>query len=178
MQMNSGGAKTQGFTLVELMIVIAIAAVLLALAIPSFRTTRERAALRSAASGLYTAFERARTEAQLRNSPVAVCPQTAGATSPSCASGGNYSNGWVVYQVSVGPTGNGVFQFQGAVSSLATISNTPSTLFTFDGNGRASAALNLFVASTNPGLNSNRCVRVARSGRVAIEVDLTSSSLC
>ena len=52
-----------GFTLVELMIVVALVAILLALAAPSFRETIARNRLEGVAGELSTDFQYARSEA-------------------------------------------------------------------------------------------------------------------
>ena len=61
-----------GFTLVELMLTLIVAAILLALAIPSFIESRQRSALRGAADQVASFWADARFEALRRNSYVAV----------------------------------------------------------------------------------------------------------
>ena len=61
-----------GFTLVELMITLIVAAILLAMAIPSFIESRQRSALRGAADQVQSFWADARFEALRRNSFVAV----------------------------------------------------------------------------------------------------------
>lgn len=168
--MNIGGTH-RGFTLVELMIVIAIASVLLVLAIPSFKTARDNAARREVATSLYSAFQRAHSEALVRNAPVSVCAQDAAVTTPSCAtSAGNFANGWVVYLDSAGAVGANIYQVHGPVRTPIQVSNTPASSLTFNSNGRVSNSANVLV--NLPGSTTqNRCLRVQRSGRVAIELD-------
>ena len=59
--------RQAGFTLVELMIVVALVAILLALAAPSFRETLARNRLEGVAGELSTDFQYARSEAVARN---------------------------------------------------------------------------------------------------------------
>lgn len=61
-----------GFTLVELMITLVVAAILLAMAIPSFIESRQRSALRGAADQVASFWADARFEALRRNNFVAV----------------------------------------------------------------------------------------------------------
>lgn len=63
-------SKIRGVTLIELMIVIVIAAVLLTLAIPSFRETIDRNRLKAAVETLNGDLQFARSEAIKRNRPV------------------------------------------------------------------------------------------------------------
>ena len=62
--------RQAGFTLVELMIVVALVAILLSLAAPSFRETIARNRLEGVATELSTDFQYARSEAVARNAQV------------------------------------------------------------------------------------------------------------
>lgn len=62
--------RSLGFTLVELMIVVAVVAVLAALALPSFRDYFDKAQVRGAADGLVTMIVDARGESVKRNRDV------------------------------------------------------------------------------------------------------------
>ena len=62
--------RQAGFTLVELMIVVALVAILLSLAAPSFRETIARNRLEGVAAELSTDFQYARSEAVARNAQV------------------------------------------------------------------------------------------------------------
>ena len=71
------GAQTShrsrgGFTLIELMVVIALVAIILAIAAPSFRSMIEMQRLRSITSQLVTDFQFARSEAVARRALVGV----------------------------------------------------------------------------------------------------------
>ncbi len=69
----------RGFTLIELMITIALLSVLLVIAVPSFNEFRQRAALRGAADQVATFWGDARFEALRRNQFVKVGFRTSGA---------------------------------------------------------------------------------------------------
>ena len=74
--------RSNGYTLLELMITIAIVGILVAVGIPSFRVFSANAARREASTALYSAFQRARSEALARNAAVVVCPQDASSALP------------------------------------------------------------------------------------------------
>jgi type IV fimbrial biogenesis protein FimT len=64
--------RAGGFTMIELMIVVALVAIVLALAAPSFTTTLAKNRAQGVASELGTDLQYARSEAVQRNAPVRV----------------------------------------------------------------------------------------------------------
>lgn len=64
--------RSRGFTLIELMVVVAVIAVMLTLAAPSFADFFERYRLRGAADEVVTLLASARAESVMRNRDVAV----------------------------------------------------------------------------------------------------------
>ena len=67
-----------GFTMIELMISIAVAAILFGIAVPQFSKITQTARMTSARNGIFTAFQLARTEAITRRAHVVVCASTEG----------------------------------------------------------------------------------------------------
>jgi len=91
-----------GFTLVELMITIAILAIVMSLAVPAFRNMIQENRATTAANELVSALALARSEAIARNRPITVCRRKA--NTAECESGTNWGTGWLVAQI----TGSGV----------------------------------------------------------------------
>lgn len=89
-----GKRAERGFGLVELMVAIIVAAILTAIALPSFRTTLQKHRLRVSADNLQSSVQYARTEAVLRATYVSVCASADGAT---CSGAATYETGWLVY---------------------------------------------------------------------------------
>ncbi|WP_120996773.1 GspH/FimT family pseudopilin [Stutzerimonas urumqiensis] len=83
---------SRGFTLIELMITLAILAILLGLAAPSFRQMIANNRTQTAADNLMTAFQYARSEAVRRGVSVEICRRNNGA----CANATTWGNGWLV----------------------------------------------------------------------------------
>ena len=69
-------ASIQGFTIVELMVVIAIIGVLAMIATPSFREIKRNSELTSATNSLMAAINTARTEAMKRGKNAIIAPTT------------------------------------------------------------------------------------------------------
>lgn len=86
-----------GFTIVELMVVVAIAAILAMVAIPSLRDVMNNMRQSSAANLLMSDLNHARAEAIKRNARVLVCRRnTAGTDCNTAGTATDWSVGWVV----------------------------------------------------------------------------------
>jgi len=81
-----------GFTLIELMITLALAAIILSLGIPSFRDVIQNNRAATQSNELIAALGLARSEAVRRGANVILCPSTNQAT---CTGGNNWANGWI-----------------------------------------------------------------------------------
>jgi type IV fimbrial biogenesis protein FimT len=85
-----GAVRRQpGFSLVELLAVVAIAAILLAAGAPSLRETIRMQQLKTASGDLFAAIGLARTQALARGEIVTVLPKGAG--------GADWGRGWTVF---------------------------------------------------------------------------------
>lgn len=90
---TSHGAA-RGFTLIELVAVLAIVAVLAGIATPAFTGLVRSTRLTSATNDLFASLLMARSEAAKRRGRVALCKSTSGDT---CATVGGWEQGWVVF---------------------------------------------------------------------------------
>ena len=89
--------KSSGFTLIELMVVIAIASILMKLAAPSFRQLIQSNAISSNVNSFLADMRFARSESVRRGGGVIMCRSNAPeAANPVCNTGsGPGGNGWV-----------------------------------------------------------------------------------
>jgi len=87
--------RQSGFTLIELMVAVAVLAILLTLAVPSFAGLMRSSQVSSQTNSLVTAFNVARSEASKRGMPVTVCAADAGLADCS-ASAADWKNGWLI----------------------------------------------------------------------------------
>ena len=86
--------KQSGATLLELMVVLAVSAILLGVGVPSFVALTNGSRLTSATNELVSSLHLARSEAIKRNSRVVMCTSATGA---SCVASGGWQQGWLVF---------------------------------------------------------------------------------
>jgi type IV fimbrial biogenesis protein FimT len=101
---RSSQIKHQGLTLVELLMAMAIAAILLGIGVPSFFNLIADNRLTVATNELVADMHYARSEAVTRESPVAVCASEDGET---CSGELDWGSGWIVFTDASGT--NGIF---------------------------------------------------------------------
>lgn len=83
-----------GFTLIEVMVVIGIAAILLSIAVPSFVSTTQRFRTLGEINSFSHDLQFARTEAIKQGVSVSVCASADGAT---CLKANTWHAGWIVF---------------------------------------------------------------------------------
>lgn len=96
--MKNSMQNQRGFTLIELMITVAIAAILLAVGLPSMRTFIQNGHITSATNELVSAINKARDVAINTPSSACVCPSAdANNAVPTCAASGNWETGMIAF---------------------------------------------------------------------------------
>jgi type IV fimbrial biogenesis protein FimT len=83
-----------GFTMMELIVVAAVAALLAAVAVPSMRSFVRSITLSSTANDMLASLFLARSEAVKRRARVVVCKSDDGQT---CTSSGGWEQGWIIF---------------------------------------------------------------------------------
>lgn len=163
----------RGVTLVELLVVLTIAAILLTIGVPNLRSYTERSRLDNAASELLSALQFARSEAIRRSTPV-------GFSSNGAAGSGNWTAGWRLF---VDANRNGVFDGSdeelrvglGLTGSLTVMATRPAygdNLF-FDSTGRVTNGGGAFIicSGTTVSRQTARVIVINASGRVRLGSD-------
>lgn len=167
-------ASQKGFTLVELLITISVAAILAALAAPSFKGFVAKQGVSSASNEIFSALNLARMEAVKRNRHVLVCPSNSAGT--GCLTGNIWTQGWLVcvdadsnntcdtITNTSDPNYPNPFNKHSPLSGDVTVTGTVNpVIFRPDGS---SVAISLTVASSTTGVSS-KTVAVATSGYVS-----------
>lgn len=91
--------RSRGFTLVEMLVALAILAILLVPAVHFGRRTLDSMRLSAFTNAFLSQMHLARSEAIKRRGPVALCKSPDGA---SCAAEGGWEQGWIVFHDSDG----------------------------------------------------------------------------
>ncbi len=139
--------KNIGFTLIELIVTLAVAAILITVAGPNFLTFIQNNRLTTQANDMVGSLQLARSEAVKRNAsttaPVRICgSNNPTAALPSCHTGTSWKSGWVVF-LDNGTTANDVdsndtiLQQHEGLSGGNTLnrSSSPPNLISFIGTG-------------------------------------------
>lgn len=156
-----GGASRQdGFTIIELMITVTVAAVLAAIAFPSFDYALANSRVRTATSDLHMSLLFSRSEAIKRNNNVTMEKNT------------DWVNGWDV------KSGGTVIRTWDALGDVTVecytdpaASTACGSAITFERSGRADSYVEYRLYNSSDNNIPARCVRVSLSGRAGVTVD-------
>jgi len=148
---NAGPARrsARGFTMMELIVTVSLAAILATIAVPSFNGMIATQRARAFAADMYAALAKARSEAITLNQNVTLR-----------ANAGGWQNGWQILDAN-----NNVLDNHAAATGV-TVTPTPSVTYRASGRLPAGGAAPVFVISTTSGATVNhQCVSVDLGGR-------------
>lgn len=143
-------SSARGFTLIELVTVVALLGLLASLAAPGMRSLIQAQRLRSASYDLTADLILARSEALKRGTDVELVP-----------TGGDWKSGWTVQVASP------VVQLaqHGALGNGIAASSDPVGNVTFNASGRVTSSAAMVSFSLSNEIGGIRCVRLDLSGR-------------
>ena len=160
-----GFKRFSGFTLIEVLITIVIAAILVSLALPNLRVFIQNNRLRTEASEFFAAINLARTEAKANAVRVSLCVSS---NQTSCT-GATWNLGWLAWvdtdEDEVVDDGERILRARPAPDNGIVLSTAGGTLLTFGASGAASGALTLRVCdSTRSGEEGRSITILGESG--------------
>lgn len=146
-KMNPLRRTGSGFTLPELMIVLAVAGVLAALAVPSFQSLTQGQQAKNASFELFSSLSLARSEAIKRNANVTVAPLVAG----------DWGQGWTITATA------GTIKSQAALKGVViTPGGAGGIIYARTGRASPAATFQIDVSPVNTGLR--RCIYIGLTG--------------
>jgi type IV fimbrial biogenesis protein FimT len=168
-------ARSPGFTLLELLITMSIAAILLTLAVPSFRYVTNSNRIAGEVNGLLGDLQFARAEAIKEGRTVTVCVSTDG---QNCAGSTTWQSGWIVFSdptdVGVVDPGETILRWQKTFSGSDTfLASNNVAAITFNREGYAIGIANgtLLELHDLTGTTAwTRCLSVNLSGEMTTEL--------
>jgi type IV fimbrial biogenesis protein FimT len=168
--------RSKGFTLVELMIVIALVAILTALALPSFQSSLRSNRVATAANEMMASIALARSEAVRNARGSGLCTSANGA---NC--GGTWDDGWIVWidddaNGTPGGPNDRVVRYTAGNDKLvitATASTGANNVILFDGRGRQRANVDRTITVSSDVCPTNsqfvRNIDINAAGQVRIK---------
>jgi type IV fimbrial biogenesis protein FimT len=153
-------SRVRGFTLLELMATLTVAAIILTVGVPSFVSLMQNTRATTHTNALVTALNIARSEATRRGTAVTVCSSTTGT---SCAGAGvtDWSTGWIV------STPAQVLRAWPQVSGGATLTGDAGQI-QFQPRGSVDAARTLRVRVPNCTGDQGRDLALNIAGRISV----------
>lgn len=94
--------RLKGFTLLELIVTVAILGIVATLALPSFNELIADNRIRAITSELHSSLLKTRSEAIKRGKPVAIC---ASVDQLNCSDSTNWASGWIIFTDHTGLAG-------------------------------------------------------------------------
>lgn len=169
--------------MIELIVTMAIAAIVLSIAIPSYQTYVQNNRKTTSINALATALQLARSTAISRRVPVTVCRSSDGANCLSGAGSGDWTQGWMVF---TDPNNNNtldggetVLRVHGALPGGATLigNNNVVNQISFSSQGLARGSNGTITHCDARGAGNASALVISVGGQVRQAVDTDSDGI-
>jgi len=169
--------STSGVTLIELLVTIAIIAIVAVFGIPSYRSVTTANRMATEINSLTGDLQYARAEAIKEGQPVTVCVSSTGT---SCAASNSWQSGWIVFSDANGnksvdtggTTPDTVLRYQQAFGGSDTLVGTTTgsagglVAVTFNRVGFSTDQGTLTLHDSNNTLAWRRCLKISLVGHI------------
>ncbi len=164
--------RQAGFTLIELILAIAIGAVLLAVGVPSFRAVMMDNRLVSKANELVTSVNMARSSAvQFQRNATVCASANYDAPVPTCNGATDWSTGWIVWvdkDRDSATDANEIISVTGPLNNASTLTSTVAGGFTYDPRGFGTIAGDSLTLCDSRTAEMGRVILINAFGRTNV----------
>lgn len=177
--------RVAGFTLVELMVTVAVVAILLAVGAPQLRTFIQKQQVNGDLQALASAITLARTEALKRSANVSLCPLPASGNHECANAASDWSHGWMVFvdPPSTAATTNDydpdtdtLLRVDDQVRSASIASNSNHSTITYRANGLALGTFQTFSLNAGEAGGGAPCRQLVMSAQGSLRQSGCSST--
>ncbi|WP_158775626.1 GspH/FimT family pseudopilin [Cobetia sp. L2A1] len=172
------GGSERGFTLIELMITLAVLVITITIAVPAWQGIVARNAVAGTAETLAAAINYSRSEAVATSHDITLCPLNG--AGDACTNSTSWSNGWAVVE---GALSDAQSSLNDADLELLRVYDAAITVeadvagITFDSQGATENATWLLICDQSGG-EDHRQLELTSIGRVVTETYGTDNKSC
>ncbi len=157
--------KNNGFTLLELMITLAIVGIIATVALPSMSSLMKNNQLTTSINSLLSHLQYARSEALLRHKQIIVCSSD---DETSCS--GDWDDGWIVFNdddESGDVSGTeAILKIHQKLSDQVDLAGTGGTTIIFDRRGFTPNSASTFSLCDDRGADYGKSISISNTGRI------------